>query len=350
MSINQIPDQDLASRLDQIENKLEDISTRDKSIQLPIDVRGLQRDDDEIDLRGLWIVVWQGKWIVIAITFIFSIASIIYSLSLPNIYRSETLLAPAEENSGGGLNGLAGQFGGLAGLAGVSLGGGSNKTSLAIEVLKSREFITKFIERNDLLVPLMAANGWDQGRNELKIDPNIYDVEEKKWARESGPTRDGKPSMQEAYKRFIQILSVEQEETPPFVRVGIEFYSPYLGKEWVDKIVGDINKEMKARDVAEANESIQYLSDQLEKTSIAELQTVFYELIEEQYKTVMFAAVREQYVFKTIDAPIVPELKARPKRALICVLGVMLGGALSIIYLLMRYFYFSPYDKAAVSE
>jgi LPS O-antigen subunit length determinant protein (WzzB/FepE family) len=52
----------------------------------------------------------------------------------------------------------------------------------------------------------------------------------------------------------------------------------------------------------------------------------------------MFAEVRDEYVFKIIDTALVPELKAKPKRALIVVLAVLLGGILSVLVVLIRYF------------
>ncbi|MDF4350689.1 Wzz/FepE/Etk N-terminal domain-containing protein, partial [Vibrio parahaemolyticus] len=52
--------------------------------------------DDEIDLRELFKALWKGKWIIVVATFIFAIGSVLYSLSLPDIYKSDALLAPAE--------------------------------------------------------------------------------------------------------------------------------------------------------------------------------------------------------------------------------------------------------------
>ena len=89
---------------------------------------------------------------------------------------------------------------------------------------------------------------------------------------------------------------------------------------------------------AEAQQSIDYLTDQLEKTQIVALEQVFYTLIEEQTKTIMLANSRPEYVFKTIDPAIVPEQKSGPKRALICILGVLLGGMFSVMIVLIRYF------------
>jgi len=54
--------------------------------------------DDEIDLRELFLALWKGKWIIIAITFVFALGSVLYTLSLPNIYKADALLAPAESS------------------------------------------------------------------------------------------------------------------------------------------------------------------------------------------------------------------------------------------------------------
>ena len=72
--------------------------------------------DDEIDLRELFTAIWQGKWVIIAITTLFAVASVFYAINQPNIYKSEALLAPAEQDKAGGLGVLSGQFGGLASL------------------------------------------------------------------------------------------------------------------------------------------------------------------------------------------------------------------------------------------
>ena len=48
--------------------------------------------------------------------------------------------------------------------------------------------------------------------------------------------------------------------------------------------------------------------------------------------------VTPEYVLKTIDPPNVPDQKDGPKRALIVGLGTMLGGILSVLIVLVRYF------------
>jgi len=295
--------------------------------------------DDEIDLRELFAVIWQGKWLIIAITTLFAVASVFYAINQPNIYKSEALLAPAEQEGGGGLSALAGQFGGLASLAGVNLGGGSsNKAQLAIEVLKSRQFTSDFIQKHNILADLMAAKTWNMQTNTIVYDNEIYDAENNQWVREVKAPFEPKPSMQEAYKEFSEILAASTDKESGMVKISIEHVSPYVAQQWVEWLIQDINKTMKQRDVLEALKSTEFLTQQLEQTKIADIRAVLYKLVEEQTKTIMFAKVRDEYVFKTIDAALVPEEKFKPKRALICVLGVLLGGMLSVMIVLIRHY------------
>jgi uncharacterized protein involved in exopolysaccharide biosynthesis len=297
--------------------------------------------DDEIDLRELFSVIWQGKWIIIAITAVFAIGSVIFAINQPNIYKSEALLAPADsEQGGGGLGALAGQFGGLASMAGINLGGGGgvDKTQMAIEVMKSRQFTSNFIQSHNILPDLMAAKKWNLAENSISYDEDLYSVGDNKWLRIVDAPFKPEPSMQEAYKAFTKIIAVNAAKDTGMVTVSVEHLSPQVAQQWVNWLVADINKEMKQRDVAEANRSTAFLREQIQQTNVADIRSILYKLIEEQAKTIMFAEVRDEYVFKTIDPALVPEEKAKPKRALICVLGTMLGGMLAVMLVLIRYF------------
>jgi len=309
-------------------------------------VSAKQEHDDEIDLAELWRAIWAGKWLIMAITGLFAIASVFYALSLPNIYKSEALLAPAEQQSSG-LGGMASQLGGLASIAGINLGGGkTDKTALALEIMKSRAFLFKFIEKHNITAELMAVKNWDLINNKLIHNEDIYDVQANKWLREVKLPLKEKPSLQETYIEFQKIVLISPDKATSMVTISIEHYSPYIAQQWVSWLIYAINEEMKVRDLEEANNSIIYLQKKLEQTKIADFQKVLYQLIEEQTKTIMFANVRKEYMFKTIDPALVPELKSGPKRALICMLGVLLGGMLSVLFLLIKHF--SRIDKINV--
>jgi uncharacterized protein involved in exopolysaccharide biosynthesis len=296
------------------------------------------RYGDEIDLRKLLRKIWDGRWLVGGIALAISVLAVIAAFMLPNIYRAEALLVPKVQERAGGLSSLTAQFGGLASLAGIDLGGGSvDETAIGLEVLKSRKFISEFIERHNILVPLIAAEGWNQNSDELKINSDFYDLSAKKWIRVVSPPKKSIPSSQEAYDVFKDLLTVSQDSETGFVTVAIEFYSPAIAKQWVDWLTADINAHMMEKDVAQAEQAIDYLNNQIANTSLADLRNVFYRMIEEQTKTVMLAKVSDEYLLMTLDPAVAPERKAKPRRALIVVLGLILGiGFGSSIVLMFR--------------
>ena len=86
----------------------------------------------------------------------------------------------------------------------------------------------------------------------------------------------------------------------------------------------------------EAQASINYLNNELSGIKVKAMETVFYQLIEEQTKNMMLISVKPEYVLKTIDPSQVPEQKEKPKRGLIVVLGTILGMMLSVFFVLIR--------------
>ncbi|MFK3871735.1 Wzz/FepE/Etk N-terminal domain-containing protein [Pseudoalteromonas rhizosphaerae] len=305
-----------------------------------VSVKTQEIAEDSIDPNELILAILQKKILIVIITSLFTLGAALFAINSPNIYKSEALLAPADtDKSGGGLGALAGQLGGLASMAGISLGDdGDENVKMAIEVIKSRQFISEFIQRHKILPDLMAVDSWNMADNTLSYDEDDYLVSESQWVRDVNLPFKAEPSMQEAYKEFNKIMSVALAKDSGMVTISIEHVSPYIAKNWVTWLVEDINAEMKSRDVLEAKRSTEFLNKQISETTIAGIRTILFKLIEEQAKTILFAEVRDEYIFKTIDKAIVPEEKFKPKRLLICILGAVLGFALSVMFVLMQYF------------
>ncbi|ETJ48440.1 Wzz/FepE/Etk N-terminal domain-containing protein [Pseudoalteromonas agarivorans] len=296
---------------------------------------------DTLELNEVVIALWQGKWFIAGLSGSILLLSLLYAIYQPNVYRSEALIIPVKQDSS---NSISSQFGGLASLAGINIGGGSSgdKVQLALEIMRSRKFVAEFIHKYKILPELMAVKGWDSGTGNLLYDKELYDEKNRSWLREVSPPLKAEPSEQEAYKRFSKIFRVEQDETTGLVRVSIDYYSALIAQKWVSKIIFEINNEMKKRDVNEAIKSQKFLTEQLNSTKVADMRSVLYNLYEEQAKTIMFANVRDEYIFKTIDPAFAPEEKESPRRALICILGAIGGFLISIFLVLVRLIYLQP--------
>ena len=291
--------------------------------------------EDEINLRELFRTLWKGKWFILAVTAASAAISVAFALSLPNEYQAAAVLTPASASSTSSLSRLAGQFGSLAALAGVNFGAqsDSDQTVFAMELIKSWGFQEQFIRDNQLEVAVYAAKGWSRATNQLVLDPDIYDSTTKKWTRNvrSGDGKTAEPNGFELYQALSKRISIFQDKKTNLIKLSVEYYSPNMAKEWVDKLVVAVNRKLQERDRAEAKKSIEYLQEKMNQTNLTEMKSVFSRLIEEQTKNLMLADISDEYVLKTLSAAKVPLEKSKPKRTLICMLGMVVGLFLSVI-------------------
>lgn len=273
----------------------------------------------EIALADILRIVLKYKYFII-LAMLFSAAGTVYYVkSLPNVYQSVVLLSPSQNNSS---SGMTSKIGGLASLAGIRLNkdGGVDKTKLSLEIIKSRTFFKQFAEKYDVYVPLMAAASWDPNTRELLIDSEVYDVELEKWVRDVRPPLMSEPSLEEASILFNkEYLSVSVDDDSGLVRIIVQHISPDVAMNWANELVKEINLFMKQLDQKDAENYIMYLNEQLNKTAVAQMQEIFYELIEEQTKNLMLSQVKEDYIFSVIDPASSPLYPVLPKRALLCV-------------------------------
>ncbi len=296
-----------------------------------------ERYDDEMDFTELAVTLWKGRWLIMGLAAVFFVIAAVVSLLMPNIYRSEIVLAPASSEESGGLSALAGQVGGLAGLAGISLGAGSgvDKTILTLEIMKSRTFLADFIRRHELAVPLIAATGWSFNTG-WEIDSDLYDTQSEKWVRRVSGRTSIVPSDIELVKIFRKdVLNISQDMKSQLVSVSVDSMSPSEARKWVSWLINDVNNYMRERDIAEAAKSIEYLQGQLDETSLADMKQIFYQLIEDQTKSMMLAQVRDEYALKIIDPAVEPEEKTSPKRAFICIIGGIFGLLVGVVTVLV---------------
>ncbi len=292
--------------------------------------------NDEVDLRELANIIWSKKILIVSITSLFAIFSVIYSLYLPDVYKSSTLLAPtSQEGSSSNLGGFAG----LANMAGVSLPTGNiSKGQIAVKRIESHEFFSKYFLPNIDLENLMAVKDWQPQRNTISYDKKIFDSDSGTWVRNVSFPKTKKPSSQESFREYKRILSIDEDIETGLVYLSIKHESPYIAKKWVDIIIYNINECMREIDKEDAQNSIDFLSESIKTTNSQSIKLVFSRLMESQMQTLMLASSNDAYVFKIINSPIVAEEKSEPNRALICVIGTILGALFSVIIALISHF------------
>jgi len=297
--------------------------------------RSVIGDELEVDLKELFGALWIAKFPIVVFTMLCALMSVWYAVSIPNQYKAEAVLAPAQQQSSG-LSGALGQLGGLASLAGVSVGGsGVSESQIAQEIMESWSFVDQFIKDNQLEVAVFAVKGWDKSANLPRYDPDLYNSIDQKWLIEGDDGSLSGPSSWALFVTFSEKLTIVENNKTDLVTISIEHYSAQQAKQWLDMYVDAINHHMQLRQMVKVTSNIEYLQAQIEKTSIAEMKEVFYTIIQEQIKNKMLAEASPEYVFVAVSPSMVPEEKSQPKRAIICVLITFFGGVMAVGITLM---------------
>lgn len=293
--------------------------------------------DDEIELKDLFKIIWRKKIFIACITSLFSVFSVIYSLHLPNTYTSSTLLSPTSQDES--LSSSLGGLSGLASFAGVSIPSGNiTKSQIAVKRIQSHEFFSQHFLPNIKLENLMAVQEWDPNSNSILYNKKFFDTKSQSWIRTVSFPKSTKPSSQEAFKEYQKILNIEESKETGLVYISIKHQSPYIAKNWIDIIVYSINESMRSIDMKDAQNSIDFLNQSASNVKIQSIKEVISKLLESQMQTLMLASSNKDYIFKIINSSVVPEEKTGPNRALICIMGTLIGAFVSIIMSFIQYF------------
>tara|TARA_Y100001935_G_scaffold245420_1_gene239000 strand:- start:21170 stop:22108 length:939 start_codon:yes stop_codon:yes gene_type:complete len=290
------------------------------------------RYPDEPRLIDIFSILWKKKVFILSSVFLAIVVVTIISLFLPNIYKSEAILSPANDN--GSSLGMLGQYSTMASLAGISLPNEPIDKSLeAIERIKSFEFFSNHFLPNILLEDLMAVKAWDPTSNKLTYKKKYFDSG--KWVRKFKYPQTAIPSHQEGYKVYREIMLINQNKQSGFVTISVKHQSRFIAEEWNNIIIKEINKSMRDEDKQKAIKSLDFLNNRSLEVNYEEIRDAIFALQQEQIKSLMMIESNENYIFNIIDPPIAPELKSEPNRPLIIILGAILAFFVSTMFILI---------------
>ncbi len=281
-----------------------------------------QEGDDSKAYAGLSdLLIWvRSQWLLIVIPGIVCLSlGAVYAFIATPKYQVEALLSPVEPlDSGQGLSRLTSQLG-SSGLLGILPQGGQSNKDLALAVLESRRFLGEFIVRHSLM-------------------PVLY---ESRWSSETGDWLDDgdpPPTINDAYRDFSEsVMSVDTDELTGFVTVRLKWKDPEVALEWLTLLISDLNAEIRDRERAEAQRSLDFLEAELRRTDITELRQALFQLSLTELQRLTLANVREEFAFEIIDPPSAPDEDdyVSPKRAFAVLAGFSFGIIMGILLALV---------------
>ena len=274
-------------------------------------------DEDEIDLLEL-IRTLLHKWkTIVGVAIICLGLAVVYSLYAPEVFKAETLLAPASEEKSVASSALS-QFGGLAAMAGISIPSSTN-TERVLATLETREFLKNFVKNKNLL-PQIFSDYWDESSSS--------------WILEEGQDPF---EIEDAIPVLRGVIEIEDKQSG-LISLFISWKDPAVAAEWANDLVKQLNEQLREKAITDSQKRVGYLEQELARTTLQDMRTVLYNLLESEKQKAMLANVNEDFALEVIDPAVAPEHREKPKRKLIVVLGGIFGSFLGIFAVFLGQF------------
>ena len=270
-----------------------------------------------LNLKELFEVVWKAKSLVVLISLIFFAYSVYYIKSLPDSYSAYGTYIPSADS----IQAISstGTISDIAKMAGLNIPTvEDSKIDLALAILRSRKFLRDIIFQKEILPHL----GWDLSAEDLEI---MSEEEKEEF-------------LQSATAALSGAFQISKPRASTTVRIIVNHRNPLFAKQLVEWLIEGVNKTMADDAVVEAQKSIEYLKIQANSTSISDLKKLFYSMIGNHVTTIMLAEVNKEYVFKTLDPPVLPIWPSGANKLKI-VIWTSIAGVVSSIAVLLLVFY-----------
>ena len=293
-----------------------------------------KQDSDYISLSEFFLILMKYRKTILTLVFIFALSSVIYSLSLPNKFSSTTSLKVMINQDSQQAN----KMGGISSLIGMNINNANSESEIIKSMILSNTFAKNLIKHEGITEKIIAAKKYDIETKEIIFDANEFNPTTMEWVRDVSYPYKKIPSYLEVYQEYSEYLKVNIDESSGLMEISFTHISPEFSKYFIDLIVKEVNRVMKAKDRTESEKAIDYLNQELANSTSLEVKKSIGSLVETQLKKEMLLNISDEYALSTVNASFVPELKSSPNRAFICILGTFIGFFISIIVVFLYQF------------
>jgi len=293
----------------------------------------------ELDFINLFKLLLKRKISIISsISTVMLISLLALIFLVPNQFTSSAVLLSADDTDSD--MDLLQRYSGLASIAGISVGMDSkDKTLEAIKIIQSHDFFVNSVLKNIQLHDLMAVKRWDPKNNIIFYNKKDFDPDSGVWVRKVKFPIKIIPSSQEAHKEYLDILNIDYDKKTGFVVISITHQSPYIAKNWLDLIISEINRTMRSDEREKTKKSLEFLEKESQKVQFSEINDAVATLQQKEMKSLMLIEVNEEYVFRVVSSPLVPEKKSGPNKIIYLILVFIFSTVLIILFSVFREIY-----------
>jgi len=286
-----------------------------------VDTPPTRYEEDEINLGEYFAILRKNGWKVVLFSLAVGVATLLYMFAKPDIYQVTAVLTPAvDEKRTNPALGVLASFG-------VDIGSPTKVEDL--ETLFKSNDLTVRVFRKYNLWPIVFPKRFDPVTGKLKFGLTDRLFRGEKGTRAPGDwdaIRAAKDRLKVFVNKKVGTVSVSYESPSPEGSANIVKY--YLDE-------GKTRLQEEAFDRASKNKK--FIEEQIGKTVDALTRDRLYALYGQEVEREMMGRNREQFGFRVIDSPRVPDRKSGPRRGLAAVAAILVSWFVLAAVFIFRY-------------
>ncbi len=272
--------------------------------------------EDEINLGEYFAILRKNGWKIVLFSLGVGLVTLFVMFLLPNIYQATAVLTPAvDEKRPNPALGVLASFG-------VDIGSPSKVEDL--ETLFQSNDLTARVFRKYNLWSIVLPDRFDPATGKLK--PCWAD---RLMAREKGPRT---PGDWDAIRIAKDRLHVSTNKKAGTVSVSFESPSAEGSADIVKYYLEEGKNRLQEEALGRAVKNKKFIEEQIGKTIDALTRDRLYSLYGQEVEREMMARNREQFGFRVVDAPRMPDRKFKPQRGFAAILAAGLVFFAGFVY------------------
>ena len=266
-------------------------------------------EGDEIYLGEYFAILRKNGWKIALFSLAVGLVTLIVMFQFPNIYQATAVLTPAvDEKKPNPALGILASFG-------IDIGSPSKVEDLEI-LFKSNDLTVRVFRKYNLW-PVVFPDKFDIATGKM-----MFGWTDRLFRGENGPRVPGEWDAIRAAKNRLRVFVNNKAGT---ISVSFESRSAEGSANIVKYYLDEGKSRLQEEAFDRASKNKKFIEEQIGKTVDALTRDRLYSLYGQEVEREMMGRNREQFGFRVVDAPRVPDRKFKPHR----VVGLIMSAFLS---------------------
>lgn len=277
-------------------------------------------DENEIDLGVYFAILRKEWWKVALFSLAVGIVTLLVMLRMPNIYQATAVITPEKDERR-----QSPSLGALASF-GIDVGGPSRVEDLET-LFKSGDLAVRVFRKHNPW-PILLGDRYDTATGGIKSSSKDGFL---------GGEKNRKPLGDwDAIRAAKDRLKVSVNKKANTISVSFESPSAEGSASMVQYFLDEGKNRLQEETLDRAIRNKKFIEEQIGRTVDALTRDRLYALYGQEVEREMMARNREQFGFRVIDSPRVPDRKSKPTRARSSMLATILAFIAGCGYFVIR--------------